>query len=73
MSVTLRNLQHQSESHDVEPCDVGFLIVRKPGAAVAFAELARQVLDKAGETYAAFPRVDGHGGYESVLVVPIEE
>ena len=72
MPLTLLTLRQESDAHTVERCDEGFLIVRKADAGNAFADLARRVLNEAGETYAAFPRVDGHGGYESVLIVPID-
>jgi hypothetical protein len=37
----------------------------------AFDEVARRAVNHAGEAFAAFPRADGRGGYESVLIVPI--
>ena len=72
MPLTLLSLRQESDVHAVEPCDEGFIIVRKPGAANAFDDIARKALNQAGETYAAFPRPDGRGGYESVLIVPID-
>lgn len=72
MFLSLKTLEQESDAYAVEPCDEGFLIVRKPGAANAFADIARRAMYHAGETYAAFPRGDGHGGYESVLIVPID-
>ena len=71
MAQPLDSLREETNTYSVEPCEEGFLIVRKPGADAAFGEFARQVVNGAGDAFAAFPRGDGHGGYESVLIIPI--
>lgn len=72
MSLFFQTLQQETTAHGVEPCDEGFLITRKPGAGPAFDEIARRAINQAGDAFAAFPRVDGTGGYDSVLIVPID-
>jgi hypothetical protein len=64
-------VRDETAACSVEACEEGFLIVRKPGADGAFDEVARRAVNHAGEAFAAFPRADGRGGYESVLIVPI--
>ena len=66
----LESLQQESAVHAVEPCQEGFLVIRKPGAGHAFDDIARRAINQAGDGFAAFPCADGRGGYESVLIVP---
>lgn len=71
MSSLFDSLRKETAAYTVEPCEEGFLIVRKPGAEAAFEEIAKTVVNHSGEVFAAFARSDGRGAYESVLILPI--
>lgn len=71
MDRLFESLRQETAAYSVEPYEEGFLIVRKPGAEEPFDEVARAVINHSGEVFAAFPRSDGRGGYESVLILPI--
>ena len=70
MLLSFESLKEETAAYAVEPCQEGVLLVRKPGAGRAFDDIARRTVDHAGDGFAAFPRADGRGGYDSVLIVP---
>jgi hypothetical protein len=72
MRLFLETLRQETDTYTVEAADSGFVIVRKPGVDGAFDEIARRVINDAGDTFAAFPRADGQGGYDSVLILPMD-
>lgn len=71
MPLFLTTLREGSECHSVEQASDGFLIVPVPGREEAFNDLARRVINGANGDYAAFPRLDGHVGYDGVHIIPI--
>lgn len=73
MLLTLSSLRTETEVYTVEAYETGFVIARRPSADSAFDAVARQVINQSGDTFAAFPRADGRGGYDSVLIIPMAE
>lgn len=70
MPLFLESLREGGPAFTVEDAEAGFLIVRVEGREGGFNDVARLVIDKAGPTYAAFPRSDGADGYDCVHVIP---
>ncbi len=70
MKSFLETLREGGSSYRIEDEESGFRIIAHIGHEVGFNQIARLVLDKAGPTFAAFPRSDGAGGYESVHIIP---
>lgn len=70
MPMTLASLLEETEVYTVEAYETGFVLARRPGADGAFDAVARQVINHSSESFAAFPRADGRGGYDSVLIIP---
>jgi hypothetical protein len=58
-------------------CDVmrdgdGFTLIAKPGRFDEFSELVREAAEQAGEDFVVFPASDGHDGYRSMFVLPLD-
>jgi len=73
MSFDLASLRQGTDVYSVEDASEGFVITRRPGADGAFDALARRLINDAGDRFAIFPRSDGHAGYESVFIIPLDE
>jgi hypothetical protein len=67
----LETLREGGPSFTAHDADEGFLIRVIPGREAGFNAVARLACEKAGPTYAAFPRSDGVGGYDCVHIIPI--
>ncbi|CAN5170369.1 hypothetical protein BH10PSE1_BH10PSE1_18350 [soil metagenome] len=72
MALFLTTLVDDGHAFTVKRLEEGFLVSRVDGYESAFNVVARRVIDKAGPTYAAFPRSDDQGGYDSVHVIPFD-
>jgi hypothetical protein len=70
MSLFLTTLHAGGPAYMVGEINNGFLIHLVDGRDSGFNEIARLVIDKAGPTYSAFPRSDGRGGYDCVIIIP---
>ena len=73
MGLFLQSLRDGGPIHAVEKADRGFAIVRKPKADPdAFNLLARETIDRAGADFVALPSTDGRGGYDQVVIIPLD-
>ena len=73
MGFLLKSLRDGGPSHRVEPSEIGFSLVRKRLAdRIAFNQLAREVMDQAGDDYVALPRSDGPASYDRVFIIPLQ-
>lgn len=68
----LATLRQGGPTYTVETLPEGFAIIAVPGCESAFSDLARLCVDKAGSEFVAFPRNDGRGGYDQVVILPID-
>lgn len=69
MPLFLTTLAAGGPDYWVEQAEQGFLIRAVAGHEEAFGQLARQVMDRSGETFTALPRTDGRGDYDSVQIL----
>lgn len=67
----LDTIRRDHPAYRVEASDDGYVLVRRDGHDDQFNELARHLIDDAGEDFAVFPTSDGHTGYERVFVIPL--
>jgi len=70
MPLFLTTLRVGGPSYTVEEVESGFFIHVVGGREAGFNDLARLIMEKAGPSYAAFPRSDGKGGYDCVHIIP---
>ena len=71
MPLFLTTLHAGGPAFTVSDTPEGFTITVVAGREAGFNDIARLCMEKAGSTFAAFPRSDGQGGYDQVLIVPI--
>ena len=69
MDPFLTTLRAGGPAFTVSDAPEGFAITVVAGRESGFNDIARLCVDKAGSTFAAFPRPDGRGGYDQVLIV----
>lgn len=67
----LECLRKGSSAHRVTVEADGLSLVPLDGAEDQFNDLAREILERSGEDFVAFPTTDGSHGYERVFVVPL--
>ena len=72
MGQFLERLRKGSSAHTVIVEAQGLSLVRLDGAEDRFNDLAREILERSGEDFVAFPTTDGSHGYERVFVVPLD-
>lgn len=72
MTLFLTTLRAGGPAFTVSEASEGFTITAVAGREAGFNDIARLCMEKAGSTFVAFPRSDGRGGYDQVLILPIE-
>lgn len=74
MGELLNNLRKGSLFHRVESEGEGFSIIRTKADPDQFDMLVRELVDHAGQSYAAFPSTDPYhrSRYERVFILPID-
>jgi hypothetical protein len=70
MTVSIELLKAGGSCFRVEEAEHGFLLHVIPGDEANFNIIVRRLMEEAGETYVAFPRSDGNGGYDCVHIIP---
>lgn len=70
MKLSLELLKAGGSCYTVEGVEDGFILHAVPGDQANFNVIARRLLNEAGDTFVAFARKGGHGGYDSVHVMP---
>jgi len=73
MPLFLTTLRQGGPSFTIEDVDDGFIIHPVLGREAGFSGVARLCMEKSGSTFTAFPRPDGRGGYDQVLIIPTAE
>lgn len=71
MPLFLTTLRAGGPAFTVSENPDGFTITVVAGREAGFNDIARLCMEKAGPTFAAFPRSDGRGGYDQVQIVPL--
>ena len=71
MPLFLATLREGGPAFTVQDVEEGFVLEPSSGHEAEFNEVARRCIEKAGPTFAAFPRPDGRGGYDQVLIIPV--
>ncbi|QBX36899.1 hypothetical protein E4M02_04345 [Brevundimonas sp. S30B] len=71
MGRILDKLVRDHPAYQVEASDNGLLLIRRDGKDAEFNNLARELINDAGQEFAVFPTSDGHTGYERVFVIPL--
>lgn len=71
MPLFLATLREGGPAFTVQDVGEGFVLERTSGHEAEFNDVARRCVEKAGPTFAAFPRSDGLGGYDQVLIIPV--
>lgn len=74
MPMSLDGLKKDGPGRTVEMASCGFVIVRAPSAQHEnFDAFVRDLLDNPNDDYVVLPVTDGAGGYDRVVVVPIDD
>lgn len=71
MERVLDKLRCESSAYRIECDDDGVTLVARDGLREEFSDVVRDLVEKAGEEYVAFPTADGDAGYERVFLLPL--
>lgn len=72
MGRLLDRLRRDDPTYEMVATDDGLLLTARDGQADRFTELARDLIENAGEDFVAFPTSDGRHGYERVFLIPLQ-
>jgi hypothetical protein len=67
----LDKLSRDDPAYDLSASDDGYTLVGRVGHEDEFNELARDLIDNAGDEFVVLPTPDGQMGYERVFIIPI--
>ena len=71
MGRLLDRLNRDDPAYELVATDNGLMLTARDGQSDRFTELARDLIDNAGEDFVAFPTSDGRQGYERVFLTPL--
>ncbi len=72
MAFFLKSLRERSAIYEIEETSVGFTLIRRGEHHELFNDLARRVINAAQSDFVVFPTTDGDGGYDRLVIVPMD-
>jgi hypothetical protein len=67
----LDRLSRDDPAYELMASDDGYTLIGRAGHEDEFNELARDLIDNAGNEFVVLPSSDGQVGYERVFIIPI--
>jgi hypothetical protein len=72
MERRLEHLAHDSDVSYVEATSGGFVLARRGSDRASFDRMARDIIDHAGAAYIALPIPERGGGFDRLIVLPLD-